>query len=74
MNNVPPEWGSVVLRLMSEVQETLINNKSDGIAIITAHIVVDSENTPLFWVVQEGKRVEPTKDAKENLIAVLTKS
>jgi hypothetical protein len=59
---------------MSEIQDTLSNNKSDGIAIITVHIVADSGNKPLFWVVPEGKRVEPTKDARESLIAALSQS
>ena len=72
--NIPPEWASVVLRLMSEAQETLSNNKSDGIAILSIHIVVDSSNRPLFWVVPDGKRVEPSKNAKETLIAALSQS
>jgi hypothetical protein len=72
--DIPTEWRSVVLRLMSEVQETLSNNKSDGIAIVTIHIVADSDNRPLFWVLPEGKRVEPSKNAKEALMAVLTQS
>lgn len=74
MSNVPPEWGSVVLRLMSEVQNTLSNNKSDGIAIVSIHIVADSDNRPLFWVVPDGKRVEPSKNAKETLMRVLAQS
>jgi hypothetical protein len=72
--DIPPEWASVVLRLMSESRETLSNNKSDGIAILSIHIVVDSDNRPLFWVVPDGKRVEPSKNAKETLIAALTQS
>ena len=72
--NIPPEWASVVLRLMSESRETLSNNKSDGIAILSIHIVVDSDSRPLFWVVPDGKRVEPSKNAKETLIAALSQS
>jgi hypothetical protein len=66
------EWNGVTLRMISEAKETLQNNSSDGIAIITAHIAVDSNGKPLLWVVPNGKRVEPSRDAKEILIHLLS--
>lgn len=69
--NISNEWASVVARIVHESKNTIPNN-SGGIAIVTAHIVVDSTGKPLFWVVPEGKRVEPSKDAKQHLIDVLS--
>jgi hypothetical protein len=57
---------------MSEAKSTLINNSSDGIAIVTLHVAVDGAGKPLFWVVVDGKRVEPSKDAKTALISILS--
>jgi len=72
-NKVHPEWGSVILRLMSEAADTLVNNKTDGIAVVTMHVAVDGSGRPLLWVVPKGKRVEPSKDAMTALIDVLAK-
>jgi hypothetical protein len=66
------EWNGGTLMMISEAKETLQNNSSDGIAIITAHIAVDSNGKPLLWVVPNGKRVEPSRDAKEILIHLLS--
>jgi len=79
MNTIPPEWESVILRLMSEARSTLANNTSDGIAVITMHIAVDGKGNPLLWVVPDGDsvvsvaRIEPSKDAKDTLINILSK-
>ena len=74
MDIVHPEWGSVILRLMSEATDTLANNTSDGIAIVTMHVAVDGSGKPMLWVVPAGKRIEPSKDAKTTLINILTNS
>lgn len=76
--DIHPEWESVVLRLMSEAKDVLSNNSSDGIAIVTMHIAVDGKGKPLLWVVPKGKspvsvvRIEPSKDARETLIGILS--
>ncbi len=72
MDNVHPEWGSVILRLMSEATSTLANNTQNGIAIVTMHVAVDGRGKPMLWVVPAGKRIEPSKDATETLINILT--
>ncbi len=74
MDTIHPEWGSVVLRLMSEATSTLANNTSDGIAIVTMHVAVDGSGKPMLWVVPDGKRIEPSKDAKATLINILSNS
>lgn len=52
-----------VLRLKYEAERTLSNNRQKGVAIVTAHILMDSEGNPLAWVVSDGRRIEPSKDA-----------
>ena len=56
-------WKQLMLRMRDEANHTLSNNRQRGCAIISAHILMDSEGTPLVWVVPGGKRIEPTKDA-----------
>jgi len=57
-------WVGLVRRIMQEARSTLENNKSDGLAIVTAHILLDASGEPMLWVVGEGRRIEPSKDAK----------
>ncbi len=71
---IRPEWASVLMRILSEAEETLSNNTSDGIAIVTMHVAVDGRGAPLVWVVPTGKRIEPSKDAKSTLIKILSGS
>ena len=73
MDTIHPEWGSVILRLMSEATSTLANNTSDGVAIVTMHVVIDGRGKPVVWVVPAGKRIEPSKDAKATIIDILSK-
>lgn len=58
-------WDSLVNRIRQEALDTLKNNRSDGVSIVTAHVIVTSKGEPLLWVVPSGKRVEPTADAAE---------
>lgn len=64
-------WDSLVKRLRSEGRQTLKNNRNDGCAIISVHILVDGDGEPLLWVVHDGKRIEPSRDALA-VIASLT--
>lgn len=66
-------WEQFRLRVLSEAERTLANNKQSGIAIITAHVLMDASGTPLVWVVPDAKRVEPSKDAA-SIIKQLTDS
>jgi len=66
-------WDTLVARLKSEAYR-LLNRSGDGIVIVTARILVNSDGEPLMWVV-DGKVVEPSKDAKRiaiNLLRSLT--
>lgn len=58
-------WENLVLRLKNEAQKVLANNKQRGVAIVTAHILLDADGNPLVWVVPDGKRIEPTRDAAD---------
>lgn len=58
-------WQNFAFRLQGEASKVLSNNKQKGVVIVTAHILLDAHGTPLAWVVPEGKRIEPTKDALE---------
>ena len=64
------QWESVTLRMKLEAKKTLQNN-TDGLAIVTAHMVVDASGNPIVWVVPGGKRVEPSKNAKQILMNLL---
>jgi len=72
--DIRPEWASVIMRILAESNKTLSNNVSDGIAIITMHVAVDGRGAPLVWVVPQGKRIEPSRDAKATLISILSGS
>jgi len=63
-------WNSLIQRLQHEGSATLSNNKSDGVAIVTSHVLVTGDGEPLVWVVT-SKRVEPSKDAKSILLQLL---
>jgi hypothetical protein len=65
------KWESLKLRIQSAARSALYNNRSDGIAIVTIHVVTDYDGTPHFWVVPEAKRVEPSADAQEILAFVV---
>lgn len=68
-------WKNYELRIRSEARAVLKNNKSNGLAIVTSHMLVNSEGTPIAWVVPSGKRIEPTKETGniiEALLEVLT--
>jgi hypothetical protein len=68
------KWDNLMLRVKEEAKRTargtLANNKQRGIAIVTAHIVMGHDGEPLFWVVPMAKRIEPSKDAAEILMAL----
>jgi hypothetical protein len=72
MEDIQAEWASFAKRIQAKAAETLENNASDGIAIVSMHIAVDSNGRPLVWVITEPKRVEPSKNAKETLIKLLS--
>lgn len=77
------QWKNLMLRLKREAEKTLAahvrqeagkvlsNNKQRGIAIITMHVLMQADGTPILWVVPEGKRVEPSKDAAEILRGIV---
>jgi len=56
-------WEQFALRLRSEAERTLANNKKSGVAIITVHVLMNADGDPLVWVVPVAKRIEPSKDA-----------
>jgi hypothetical protein len=64
-------WNNLQRRVKSEAKGTLRNNMSDGVAIISVHMLVDSAGEPLAWVIQDGKRIEPSKDAKDLVDAII---
>jgi len=57
------KWEQFALRLKNEATSVLANNKQSGVAIITAHVVMDANGEPLVWLVPAAKRIEPSKDA-----------
>lgn len=56
-------WSSLISRIKQEADETLRNSEQKGCAIITVHMLVNSKGVPLVWVVNEGKRIEPSNAA-----------
>lgn len=65
-----PEWEQLALRLQGEAQHTLANSRG-GCALLTMHVVVDAEGKPMFWLVADGKRIEPARNAKQILKALV---
>lgn len=66
------KWESLVLRLQDEGQRTLKNvSFLGGLAIVNAYVIVDSDGLPVLWVVMDGKKIEPSASARENLLRVL---
>lgn len=63
-------WKSLMQRLQHEASTTLSNNQTDGVAIVTSHVLFTGDGEPLVWVVN-SKRVEPSKDAKKILLQLL---
>lgn len=57
------KWPSLVARMKQEAARTLENNKQRGTAIITLNVIMNANGEPLVWVVSNGKRIEPSKDA-----------
>lgn len=64
-------WKMLQKRIEFEAKETLRNNVTDGTAIITVHILTQHDGEPLMWVVQDGHRIEPSKDASSIISALL---
>lgn len=64
-------WENYRLRIISEAKRVLKNNKSNGLAIITSHMIVDSDGNPIAWLAPSCKRVEPTKDTANVVATVL---
>ncbi len=64
------KWNSLLQRLQHEASSKLSNNKNDGVAIVTSHVLFTGNGEPLVWVVT-SKRVEPSKDAKKILLQLL---
>lgn len=62
------EWSTVVTRVKKAASKALVNH-THGAAIVTVHVVVDSNGDPLFWVVGETKLIEPTVSADSRKIA-----
>lgn len=71
-DEIRSKWDAVFARISDEGGRTLTNNKSDGICIITMHVVVDVDGSPIVWTVPKGVRIEPTRSAKEILLSVLS--
>lgn len=60
------KWEQLSRRLVAEAQRSLRNSHS-GCVLITVHVVVEADGEPMFWLVSDGKRIEPAKNAKQIL-------
>lgn len=54
-------WNPLIQRICQVAKELLRNHKSDGIAIVTAHVVMSYDNKPVFWIIK-GAKIEPAKE------------
>ena len=66
------KWEALMNRCKAEARDALHNNKSDGIAIVTMHIVTGYDGDPLVWIVPSARRVEPSSDAAAALQQILS--
>lgn len=60
---ITTKWESFVNRLKSEASKVLHNNRSSGVCIVTARVAMTADGDIIVWVVHEGVRIEPSKDA-----------
>lgn len=67
-----PKWESLIRRAKLEIDDTIGNNRSDGIALVTMHVAFTAQGEPIVWTMS-GKRVEPSGSAKE-VIASLARA
>lgn len=63
-------WVGLTQRIKQEASKTLANNKRDGVAIVSANILMSADGQPLAWVIG-SKRVEPSRDARAVLADIL---
>lgn len=66
--SVFPQWASLIKRVKAEVDRTIENNRQDGVAIVSATMAFTAQGEPLAWVVERGKRVEPSSGARDLLL------
>lgn len=64
-------WEMLRKRIKNEAKHTLRNNYNDGVAIISVHMIVRYDGVPILWIMQDGKRVEPSTDAIEVIEALI---
>jgi hypothetical protein len=62
------KWPAFKARIKGAAKSVLSNNKSDGAAVISVHLLVTPDGEPLLWVVQKTRRIEPSRDAKDILL------
>ncbi len=60
---ISTKWESFVSRLKLAANQALQNNRTSGVCIVTAYVVITSQGEPIVWVVPDAKRVEPSRDA-----------
>lgn len=65
------KWQSFVNRLKQESKHGVVKNNTEGLVIITSHVLVNGNGEPLVWVVNEGKRIEPSRDAASIIKMIL---
>jgi len=70
-DNISSEWYSLVARLKKEAMDTVGNSK-DGISIVGVLMLMDSDGTPVAWVVPNGLVLEPKRSGKA-ILGLLTK-
>jgi hypothetical protein len=71
ITKISDEWYSLVARLKKEAIDTIGNSK-DGISIVTALMLMDSDGNPVAWVVPSGLVLEPKKSGRA-ILGLLTK-
>lgn len=59
------KWNALINRVEAESKNTLANNTSDGLCIVAVNILVNSQGVPLLWTVSPGRRIEPSRQAKQ---------
>lgn len=64
-------WDSFTTRLRNAARKKLRGN-SDGLCVITVHILCDAEGDALVWTEPNVLRIEPSKDAKAQMLKIMS--
>lgn len=59
-------WQPLINRICGLVNKEL-RHSQDGVVFVTVKIIMSTDNKPLYWIVDDCKRLEPSNLAQQLL-------